>query len=1292
MFSLAALAVLAAATWLAPAVVVHTSLRDRPLEAVFAGINGRMTSAAARWSWLSGLEFRDLTLADATGRPAVIVSSLVIEKGILGLLLDPQSLGTVRLSGVEAVVAVRPGGSSLEDILGPWLARSTGGGVACDLELVGGTIELVDASRSDAWRVSDLIAAGRLERDGSVAGWTIAGRLAHAGGSSPAESPVAPAAASTIVQPPASTRLDRTTIPAAAAAALARDGGWTVSSSAAAGESLRPLTVTAHRLPLGASSLLATRFELPRLIDGLADVRFDMTIGPDGHDLGGRIVIDDLAVCRADTLTEEAGLDHCELPFDLVVSPAGLVSVRELRAVSPVLRAEVSGRLPLPSRDLWAWLDACAGHDCALATEVDLAAAATSLPGGLRVRPDVRVTGGSLNVGAVARGDGGDRVLEVRLDARNISAVRTMSDEPSTAATPHLPVGAVATGERPLRWSEPLTAWLKGRRSAEPGSSLRIEEARVASQAAELSASGTPAAVQLQWSVDLGELSGELAEVIDFQGRSLAGRLRGRMDIERAADGMTAVRTAASVTDFELAALGRTAWKDDTISLDAEATAAFGLEQTMVESARGMITAGGDALEATLTGPALLEPLAILGLAMPTGALVRPAGATAGVAAECSLTGDLGQWQRRLSAVAVAAVPAGLELAGRLEASAAFSTDSGGGGEAWRITRAGGEIEKFAARLGERQAAEPRVVLTAAGMVRPATGQMEISSAELLSSSLSLRTGGLAWEPSTRGVTRGDSLAALLDRLRGRVQWQADLARVEPWLVSTAAASRWPITGRAWGTLDIAQAQTGLNLLVDFTGSQVVIAERPPGGKADAQPRPVWNEPQATFVVELMRPFVRSAGGAVSLADRLSIERLTLESSTVAVAARGSVEDLARRRQATLEGTLSYDWEQLSRLATPWTGGRIRIAGAGGRPFAVRGPLTELPSVAEAGGVDGAPGSTVPLPEAWLTATRGGEAEATVRVPARPASTASGLAAALQRISFDTTAAWTAADLDGFPLAAGDLPIRLVEGQLAFGPFDLAAAGGRIRGAPWLTLASFPGELIVPPGRIVERVALSGGICHRFLGFVSPVLAGATHASGLVTIDTAGARVPLGDPFAGDVSGQVVFEQLEVRPSGAMQPLVNLLAKLQAMVDPRFTLGDQAVLLRVRPEPVRIQLADRRIWHEGLVMDSGPFMVRSQGSVGAEGELAAVVEVALRGDLVGQTPVIAQLMRTPITIPLKGTLARPQFDAGALDLALRRILENTARAVVDDGLGRGIEALFGRPPSPAAQPPLTFPQ
>ena len=64
MFSLAALAVLGGIGWITPAVLVHTSLRDRPLEGVFAGIDGRVVSAAATWNWLHGIEFRELVLLD----------------------------------------------------------------------------------------------------------------------------------------------------------------------------------------------------------------------------------------------------------------------------------------------------------------------------------------------------------------------------------------------------------------------------------------------------------------------------------------------------------------------------------------------------------------------------------------------------------------------------------------------------------------------------------------------------------------------------------------------------------------------------------------------------------------------------------------------------------------------------------------------------------------------------------------------------------------------------------------------------------------------------------------------------------------------------------------------------------------------------------------------------------------------------------------------------------------------------------------------------------------------------
>ena len=45
------------------------------------------------------------------------------------------------------------------------------------------------------------------------------------------------------------------------------------------------------------------------------------------------------------------------------------------------------------------------------------------------------------------------------------------------------------------------------------------------------------------------------------------------------------------------------------------------------------------------------------------------------------------------------------------------------------------------------------------------------------------------------------------------------------------------------------------------------------------------------------------------------------------------------------------------------------------------------------------------------------------------------------------------------------------------------------------------------------------------------------------------------------------------------------------------------------------------------------------------------------------------------------------FDAGAIDVTVKRILENTARAVVDEGISRGLEALFGRPQPAPRQPP-----
>jgi translocation and assembly module TamB len=1303
------LAAVAAGIWFAPAAVVLTDLRDLPLEKIFAGIDGRVTSREAAWGWWGGIEYRDVRLCDRLGRTLVAVPQVVVDRGLLGLAMNPTDLGAVRLVGAEALVEVRHGGSGIEDVLAPWLAggqSASGLPVAFELELVDAAVELVDLERGEAWRITDILAAGTLRPDATLAGWTISGRARPA--SVPVRDPAAaanrvasdrlmaagqavsaePLAGGRPASAPAARadRLDRTTVAAGATAILARDGGWSVSSpDRQEGQQPRSLAIAATRVPLGITRVAATRFDAAHVLDGVADVRLDMTLPPAGTmaadgaagrplprpsaEVGvtGVVSATRLSACSADTGTPLVTLDRGEMPLDLSIV-GDRVTVRSLKIAAPLVKGEVSGRLRLPSGGVWEWAESLVGDDFALAVDIDLAAAAQAMPGGIVIRPDVRVTDGQLKLSAVSRADGLGRVLEVRAGASDLAAVQSV-----------LPVG-----ERPLRWSEPFTAWLRGRRGPGRGDRLRIEEARVASPAVEMAASGNAESSTVQWSIDLDRLVAEAREVLELSGVELAGTLRGRLDLERlATTGASRGRLSASISDFEMARPDRPAWKDDDVSIEAEGAGGLAGSAVLVDQGRVIVAAGADRLEATLTGGALVN---VASLVAGAGAWLRAAPGGQAIAAECVVEGDLGRWQRRVEGLLPSWALRGVALGGFVKASASLAAD----GDRWRVTRAGGEVERLDIAVAGRQIAEPRAVASAAGTLHPVTGQIEISSAELLTATLSLRTGGLMLLPRTvTGAASGD---VLVERLRGKLQWQADVARLEKWLVEPEVAGRWPAAGRAWGTAEMLETPLGLNVLVEATGSQLALVNAAASRTAAAQATPVWSEPRATLVVEVTRPEPQAAG-------RLAVNQFKLESSTLAVAAAGSIDDWSARRLVELGGSVAYDWEQVSRLLTPWTGGRLRLAGSAARPFTLRGPLGSL--VADANGrlqaEDG--DRQIRLPEDWLgdagAVGRPAEKMARVALPVAPAGARGGtsLVDRLRAVSVDTQAGWTAAEVAGFQFAPGEMPVRFFEGQLAMGPFDLQASGGRVRGAPWLRLLPGPAELVVPPGRCLDRVLLTPQMCDRWVTWLMPLVGHSTHTHGLMSVDLGGARLPLADPFGGEASGQIILENVEATPGEHVRPLVNLLVKLQSAIDPRFAFGDKAVLLRVRPEPVTIRLADRRLWHEGLVMDSGQLVIRSGGSVGADGTLAMVVEVAFRGDIAGATPVVGQLLRTPLAIPLKGTVHRPQFDARAIDVMVGRIMENTAEAVIGPKLSRDLETLFGNPPpAEETQAPLALPQ
>jgi hypothetical protein len=132
-------------------------------------------------------------------------------------------------------------------------------------------------------------------------------------------------------------------------------------------------------------------------------------------------------------------------------------------------------------------------------------------------------------------------------------------------------------------------------------------------------------------------------------------------------------------------------------------------------------------------------------------AWLRPAPTSTGIGVDWSLQGDLARWQARLVAlVGDAALPA-TRLGGTVEASASLAAH----GDLWQVTRAGAEVVEL--EIDRGRIIEPRLVATAAGTIDATSGRVDISSAEVLTASLSLRTGGLTIlpPPADRPAARG---------------------------------------------------------------------------------------------------------------------------------------------------------------------------------------------------------------------------------------------------------------------------------------------------------------------------------------------------------------------------------------------------------------------------------------------------------------------------------------------------------------------------------------------------------
>ena len=247
------------------------------------------------------------------------------------------------------------------------------------------------------------------------------------------------------------------------------------------------------------------------------------------------------------------------------------------------------------------------------------------------------------------------------------------------------------------------------------------------------------------------------------------------------------------------------------------------------------------------------------------------------------------------------------------------------------------------------------------------------------------------------------------------------------------------------------------------------------------------------------------------------------------------------------------------------------------------------------------------------------------------------------------------------------------DGRWTSAPIDLQAA---LEPAPGGTHS----DIVIGPTRLLADARLDPNVAQGVLAYIAPILADATRTGGRFSLELDGARLPLGVPEAGTLSGALSMHAVDLGPG----PLVS---DILAILPGRF---ENPPSVRIADDSrIAFRLAERKVWHDGLefgVPLPGPARrldVVSRGTVAIDdGALDLKLSLPLPEQLPADRPLLSAMAGKTVSIGVGGALVEPKVN---FDGSLRRF----AGDVVGDLLGRVVgqgAPLPRQSPAPAVPP------
>jgi len=921
----------------------------------------------------------------------------------------------------------------------------------------------------------------------------------------------------------------------------------------------------------------------------------------------GTLAIDRLDATAPAWQGDRIKLMRVELPWQ-VTSQQGGWTIENLQVRCDVGQVAVRGRV---DSNLTA-----AQHNLELRGAIDVARLAAMLPHAMRIREGTSITSGTIELAGQYQPHEGGQLIT--------GSVRTAQLAGTNAG-------------RAVRWDQPVNANFALRRAT---GVLQLDSLRCDSQFLKIDAAGSPQQFAASASFDLNILSEQLGQFMDLSGMKLAGTGSAKLAWQQAGAEQFSATASGDLAQLAVSLGDGGMWAEPQLAIRAEVAGVLDPSMnrpTRVDVAKLQVNGQGDLLDAQLTSAVGLTDAAP---AFPV---------------TIKASGRIARW---LTRVRPWFAPDPWQVDGQSELNAVVRVAP----NAFEVTSTKLTVTDLRATAPGWNIHEPRVEFAGNARWDGATNEATAGSAQLVTSTVSLATKDVRYRA-------GD---AAINQLTGAAAFRADLARLAAWRAPANQPAPYQAKGELTGNLRFAQQgdritgelnATGQNLaLASYSAaaspSNVTPASR--GVPAPAGYQTIWQDPNLTL---------RGVANYQPSADRLSFDKLQIQSNTLQASATGTVDKLSTATDVNATGTLNYDLAQVTPLLRPYIGNGVQLTGKEQARFAMAGKLSD-----EGG------------PRAQLT-------NVSTNDPYRLATSTSAAPAVhwSRRVRAQLELPWSGANLYGLPVGAGRLAATLGDGAIRVEPLSLAVGEGQLTAAPHVRFDPEPAELTMPPGPLITNVRISPEVSEAMLKYVAPVLAGSTQSEGQFSMQLDGTRVPLADTKKADVAGKLSVHSVRVVPGAMANELIGVAKQIEAIARRRDTSPNpspswggvgggaskpQVTLLNIRDQQVNFKVIEGRVHHQNMEFQVGDITMRSQGSVGFDQTVQLTLQVPIQDAWVDKEPLLTGFKGQSLQIPVGGTLTHPKMDPRAIAGLSQQLIQGAAKQAVGGELNKALDGIF----------------